>query len=1057
MPLIRWLVLATALGGCTGPTGTWTPPTPEPPAGLVINEVVAANDAGITDPADPTCPEHDDWIEIVNDSDAPVELEGVALSDGGDPYVFPPGSLAPGAHRLVWADGQPEQGPDHAPFRVSAAGETLQLSREGVVLDRVVVPPVPRDHSWARIRDGSSTWAPQPFPSPGAPNHRVLPDDPCFADDGGFEDHAYPCIPDEAGYLALAGDRSRLAIVKFDIFSFSTDPRMAYVDTLFYDLHDQYYLYTVFNGQPFPDLDDHPPYDGEFHTWGQLDAWARTVDLDTLVDPQQARFAGERLYSPYFYAAINGPDRAVGVGTVVHRPATAEREAFWGFELEYADDIAYGDLVVYFETLAATGPPAFADIRWLVRSPAQEALAVRMETEGLPYADRVVRYAELGQPGDVEVYNPGITAGLVKRVRAGDSLDGARDTDILVLDAIPDVLPPCAALITSVPQTPLSHVSLLARSRGIPNVYVAGITDDPEWDAWSRLPTRVAVEASDEGFRAGVLPFDDYLRWRALQTAVIPSIEPVDSGALPVGMALADADTMLELRPVVGGKAAGMRQLLTVEGLDTPDLPYALTVRPYHDHLDAHFAWIEPLLQQSPFTVPNAVRERFLVLEGRAAYDQRFPSGADQTVADTFTAMHGSSTLVGGLVRRDGLRGAIATTPMTPALRADVTSAVATAFTSLPEGTGLRFRSSSTVEDVEGFNGAGLYTSATGYRVPVDGQRSYEEAVLRVWASYWGAEAYEEREAAGLAHLDGGMGVLVHPRFDDAYELSNAVATLTRHPDGTHELLVNAQEGATSVANPPNTCPPVLPETARVRDASGALVVERLTESTEVPSGTTVLDDAQLTALFTSSVAVLDGWLAAENAVLEPTHQRDVLVLDLEVREMASGWLGGSTERLVTKQARSLEPTAATLPIPVQEVPAPRDLLARAAEVGSLVCVGDGWRVSARHVLTDPFATPDLGHATEPFLADLSVLTLRDRPALGWLAGDERTWNHLDVASATVEAEELAFTALSGDTLAIANGSLALTVDGSSTSGTVVCTPTTLWATPDAFLLDYVD
>ncbi|MCB9693668.1 MAG: lamin tail domain-containing protein [Alphaproteobacteria bacterium] len=562
------VMLGLALVGCRG-RGPTDPPTPPPPgpAGLVINEVMSANDAALRDPANPECPEFDDWIELVNDSDTAVSLAGVVLADTSDELALPDQELGPHEHLLVWADDQPEQGPLHAPFKVSAAGERLELRRGIEVLDAVDVPAVTRDLSWARVRDGSPDWAEAITPTPGRPNHRVLPDDPCFVVEG-FDDHSYPCLSSEASYLALAGERTELKVVKFDIFDFDRPEtrRIAFVDSEFYTLHDQYYLFTVMNGEVFQNLTLYPPYAGDFSTWGQLDAWARSVDLGAQFDANQIRFAGDRLYSPYFYASINGTNRRLGVGTVVHRPATTTREAFWGFELEYGDAITYEQLVVYFEMLAAGGPAELDSIRWLVRSPEQEALARWMEDEDQPYADRIVRYAELTEPGVVEVYNPGVTAGRVLRVRAGESgLDDARDTDILLLEEIPDFLPPCGALITSVPQTPLSHVSLLARSRGIPNLHVAGITTDAEWDAWARVFTRVALEANADGtVRATALTFDEYLRWRQLQVANVPSITPVDPSTLPYAVDLATAGPMLELRTIVGGKAAGMRHLLEI-------------------------------------------------------------------------------------------------------------------------------------------------------------------------------------------------------------------------------------------------------------------------------------------------------------------------------------------------------------------------------------------------------------------------------------------------------------------------------------------------------------
>src|SRR5207249_1230544 len=44
--------------------------------------------------------------------------------------------------------------------------------------------------------------------------------------------------------------------------------------------------------------------------------------------------------------------------------------------------------------------------------------------------------------------------------------------EILVLDEVPVQLPPVAGIITTKPSTPLSHINLLAKGWGIPNVYI---------------------------------------------------------------------------------------------------------------------------------------------------------------------------------------------------------------------------------------------------------------------------------------------------------------------------------------------------------------------------------------------------------------------------------------------------------------------------------------------------------------------------------------------------------------------------------------------------------
>lgn len=1025
----------------------------------MINEVVAANDSGHRDPASPECPEFDDWIELVNDSPDPVNLDGVEIRDKSDALALPPRTLAPGAHLLIWADGQPEQGDTHAPFKVSAGGERLQLLRDGVIIDSVEVQEVRRDRSWARLRDGSEDWVEVAVPTPGAPNHRVLPDDPCFQSTRAFDDHAYPCLRDKESYLALTGDRTELRIVKFDIFAFDEPEQrwIAFVDSEFYTLHDQYYIFTALNGHLFPGLLRYPPYPGNFRTWTEVEEFARTEAFEAAIPEDQVRWSGTRLYSRYFYDEINGPNRDVGVGTVIYREATEDREEFWGFELEFGDNIVYRDLVVYFEVLEKFGPPEFARIKWIVRSQHQELLAQLMEDEGRPYADRVVRYSELATPGEVRVYNPGRTAGRVRRIRAGETgLEDARSSDILVLDEIPDYLPPCRAIITSVPQTPLSHISLLARSRGIPDIYVAGITSDPEWDAWSRTRSRVVIEATqDGGFRAGVIHKDDYDLWLALRSPAAPEIEPIDATDAPYALDLAEAGDMLGLRPLAGGKVAGMRLLLQEPSIDTPDTPLGLTVRGYHEHM-AQFEWLETLLETEPFrrsdTGSNDQRLRYLILEGREAYDVRYPSEADAEAAQRHLDAYPEGEPMGDLARGTGLRGAIAAAPVPAATAAALNTAVEEQFAWLDPAQGLRFRSSSTIEDIEGFNGAGLYISATGFRAPVDAKRSVEDAYRAVWASYWGTEAFEERHGVGIDHLAGGMGVLVHPRFDDEHELSNAVLTTSLYPDGRIEMQVNAQEGAISVANPPTSCPPVLPENVRVTEDG----VERISNSTELPDAN-VLSDEQLLELYAASSLVVEQWLAAENAILPEPQRRSVLTLDIETREMSAGWPAGTSDapRLVIKQSRSLEPSAGSLPAAIQATSAPRDVLARASQVDAASCTNPDLSITARTLRTNPLRPPDMGYATTPFLIEIEVQALAPVPALGLERGESRVWTHAEIADPSVDVDWIRGTVEGGD-FELGPESFGLRIDGEQLGGSATCVTETLWASPDQFLESFL-
>lgn len=136
---------------------------------IVINELMADNDTVIADAAD----EHDDWLELLNPSSAPVDLAGYGLTDGSTstPWRFPSGTtVAPGEHLLVWCDGDLAQAGFHADFQLSKGGETLTLTDSaGATADAVSFPAQALDAAWGRFPDASEGWG-SVTPTPGAAN-----------------------------------------------------------------------------------------------------------------------------------------------------------------------------------------------------------------------------------------------------------------------------------------------------------------------------------------------------------------------------------------------------------------------------------------------------------------------------------------------------------------------------------------------------------------------------------------------------------------------------------------------------------------------------------------------------------------------------------------------------------------------------------------------------------------------------------------------------------------------------------------------------------------------
>ena len=171
----------------TGPTQLFAIPTPgapndpttgggepgDPPA-LFINEFVAANAGAVLDEFG----EANDWVEIFNASDEPVDMGGMHLTDDlANPtkWPFPDGITIPArGYLLVWADNQNAQGPLHTNFALSRNGEAIGLFDTAAngfqQIDAITFGAQADDVSEGRLPDGGPWAGALPSLTPGASN-----------------------------------------------------------------------------------------------------------------------------------------------------------------------------------------------------------------------------------------------------------------------------------------------------------------------------------------------------------------------------------------------------------------------------------------------------------------------------------------------------------------------------------------------------------------------------------------------------------------------------------------------------------------------------------------------------------------------------------------------------------------------------------------------------------------------------------------------------------------------------------------------------------------------
>lgn len=155
------------------PSSQWfSTPTPRvsntlliiPPAALALNELMSSNLLDTTDASGI----HEDWFEIVNTSDSPVDLAGYYITDRlNNPikYQFPSGIpdstvIEPGGYVLIFADEDESEGWNHTNFKFNSSGEVLVLrSVDGFsIADSVHFPSLSLDTSWGRDLDEDGDW-----------------------------------------------------------------------------------------------------------------------------------------------------------------------------------------------------------------------------------------------------------------------------------------------------------------------------------------------------------------------------------------------------------------------------------------------------------------------------------------------------------------------------------------------------------------------------------------------------------------------------------------------------------------------------------------------------------------------------------------------------------------------------------------------------------------------------------------------------------------------------------------------------------------------------------
>ena len=405
---------------------------------------------------------------------------------------------------------------------------------------------------------------------------------------------------------------------------------------------------------------------------------------------------------------------------------------------------------------------------------------------------------------DFLALNPGEGYGRL-RVLASDERPHARD--IALYEALPNELPRVAGIISTVPQTPLSHVNLRAIQDGIPNAFIRDARDDPA--IAPLIDGFVRYEVTDDGWE--------------LHTATKAEVDAHYEAARPAQPQTPERDLAVTgIKPLsqigfedwtaFGVKAANVAVLGTLRfpAGTVPD-GFAIPFYFYDEFMKAHdfYTRIETMLADPDFQTDFDVQDDML----DDLRDDIEDADSPQWIVDDLTTMHAT----------------------------------------YPEGQSLRYRSSTNNEDLPGFNGAGLYDSKT-QNPDETVEDGIDKSLKGVFASLWTFRAFTEREFYRIDHLAAAMGVLVHPNYKD--ELANGVAVSFDPTDPLYGnddwYYVNTQVGEDLVTNPEAHSVPE--EILIYKDGTYRV----LAISNQVPLGQLLMSNAQLTQLRDHLTAIHD-------------------------------------------------------------------------------------------------------------------------------------------------------------------------------------------------------
>lgn len=402
---------------------------------------------------------------------------------------------------------------------------------------------------------------------------------------------------------------------------------------------------------------------------------------------------GADVHKPIYIDA----DRRFIVGTVAWQQ-TIEK---FTWEL-WEGDLATRELIKTADS--AINRSFFSPLGFKPNSPEQDTASAQIGIR------RILR-DEIERNREYLALNTGRAVGRIHIIEKLDDTVEIGDNEIVILRELPISLPPVRGIIVAKPSSPLSHVNVLARGWGIPNVYIKDadkLFRDKDTFVWE-------FEANLSDYKFNPVDAEKLRRDFVSPGQQIP---PVDLSAIKLtalgGMRKKDSVRF-------GSKAANLGEMMNarIPGIIIPD----------------------------GFSIPFFWYDEFMKRNG---LDKRI-----EAMIQEYDFVHNPRYRRQKL---DELRSAIQKSDFDPGLRGAIFRKWRNQLNYRP----VFVRSSSNAEDLPNFSGAGLYSSVANVRK----QNDLIEAVKKVWASLWKFEAYEARVRNYVSQTDVYMSALIQTGID---------------------------------------------------------------------------------------------------------------------------------------------------------------------------------------------------------------------------------------------------------------------------------------------------